>query len=477
MAKKKAKAGKVRISRKEKKPWAGRFTEAMDKSAEAFSSSVHYDVRLYKQDIVQSIAHARALLKVHILSVVECKKIIQALEAILKGIGSKKIKLKPELEDVHMNIESLLIEKVGEMGKKLHTGRSRNDQVATDLRMYIKYEVTEFIFLIRNLQESLLNLAEANLKVIMPGYTHMQRAQPILFSHHIMAYFEMLERDQKRFLRVSSEADVLPLGSGALAGINFKIDREGLAKELGFLKISKNSMDAVSDRDFVIDFLSAASVLMMHLSRFCEEIIIWSTYEFGFIKLSDRFSTGSSIMPQKKNPDIAELVRGKTGRVYGHLFSLLTMMKALPLAYNRDMQEDKEGLFDAIDTVKSVLPVFAEMMASVTINAVQMEKDAKKGFLTATDLAYYLVGRAVPFREAHRIVGKIVAYCEESNMELEYLSLTQLKQFSTAFTYDATRILSAKSSVASKDVVGGTATPRVKEAIKRARKNLFHGKA
>jgi len=468
---------KKRKSRKSKKPWAGRFKHAMAKSAEEFSSSVHYDVRLYKQDIVQSIAYARALVKARILSTVECKKIIKALESIFKGIEAGKIKLQPELEDVHMNIEALLIEKVGDMGKKLHSGRSRNDQVATDLRMYLKFEVTEMVLLIKKLQETLLDMAEENIKVIMPGYTHVQRAQPILFSHHLMAYYEMLERDKARFLAAGAEADVMPLGSAALAGTNILLDRQALAKELGFAKISGNSMDAVSDRDFALDFVSACSVLMMHLSRFSEEIVLWSTYEFDYIVLSDGYSTGSSIMPQKKNPDIAELVRGKTGRVYGHLMGLLTMMKGLPLTYNRDMQEDKEAVFDSVDTVRAVLAIFSEMISTTKINEEQMKKSAKKGYLTATDLAYYLVGRGVPFREAHRIVGEIVAYCEDSNMQLDYLSLKQLKQFSKDFTYDATRILSSESSVSKKDIAGGTAPKRVKEAIKRARKNLSHSKA
>jgi argininosuccinate lyase len=468
---------KPSLGRRHKKAWSGRFQQAMAKSAEAFSSSVHYDVRLFKQDLVQSMAYARTLFKARLLSGMECKKIIRALEQIMRGIESGKTKLKPELEDLHMNIEALLIEKVGDLGKKLHSGRSRNDQVATDLRMYLKYEVTEVSFLIKKLEEALLDLAEANLKVIMPGYTHLQRAQPVLFAHHLMAYFEMLERDKTRFLKAGEEADVLPLGSAALAGTNFKLDRQGLAKELGFSKISGNSMDAVSDRDFAIDFVSACALLMMHLSRLSEEYIIWATYEFSFIELSDQYSTGSSIMPQKKNPDIAELVRGKTGRVYGHLFSLLTLMKALPLAYNRDMQEDKEAVFDAVDTVKAVVSILAEMVAATKIKSEEMEKSAKKGYLTATDLAFYLVGRGVPFREAHKIVGRVVAYCEESNMQLEYLSLQQLKQFSDAFSYDATRFLSSKSSVASKDLPGGTAPNRVKEAIKRARKNLLHAKA
>jgi len=460
-----------------KKAWAGRFREAMAKSAEVFTESTHYDVRLFKQDIVQSMAYARALYKAHILNPKECNKIIKTLEDILKGIESGRIRLKPELEDVHMNIESLLIERVGDMGKKLHSGRSRNDQVSTDLRMYLKYETTEILLLIRKLQATLLNLAEQNIKVIMPGYTHLQRAQPVLFSHHMMAYFEMLQRDKKRYLNNLEQIDVMPLGSAALAGTSIKVDRLALAKELGFAAVSANSMDAVSDRDFVIDFAAACSILMMHLSRFCEELIIWSTYEFSYVELSDKYTTGSSIMPQKKNPDIAELIRGKTGRVYGSLMGLLTIMKGLPLAYNRDLQEDKEAVFNAIDTTRNSLAIFEEMLATTKINGAQMEKDAKKGFLTATDLAYYLVGRGVPFREAHAIVGQIVSYCEESNMQLEYLSLTQLKQFSENFTYDVTRILSSESSVSSKDIIGGTSPAMVKEAIKRARKDLLHDQA
>ncbi|MBU1027142.1 MAG: argininosuccinate lyase, partial [Candidatus Margulisbacteria bacterium] len=316
---------------KNKKAWSGRFSQAMAKSAEEFTSSTHFDVRLYKQDLVQSMAYARALMQVGILSGVECKKIIRALEDILKKMEAGKIKLRPELEDVHMNIETMLIEKVGDVGKKLHSGRSRNDQVVTDLRMYVKYEVTEVVFLINKFQSVLVDLAEANIDVILPGYTHLQRAQPILLSHYLMAYYEMLERDKVRFKKVGEEADVMTLGSGALAGTNFKLDRDKLAKELGFAKISKNSMDAVSDRDFAIDFVEACAVLIMHLSRLSEEIIIWSSFEFNYIELSDQYATGSSIMPQKKNPDIAELTRGKTGRVYGHLMAMLTMMKGLPL--------------------------------------------------------------------------------------------------------------------------------------------------
>jgi argininosuccinate lyase len=366
---------------------------------------------------------------------------------------------------------------VGEIGKKLHTGRSRNDQVATDLRMYLKWEITETVILLARLQNAILDQAEAHLSVIMPGYTHLQRAQPVLLSHHLLAYFEMLERDKERFRQAYERVDVMPLGSGALSGTNFLIDRAYLAKELGFSRISTNSMDAVSDRDFVIDYLSASAQLMMHLSRFADELIIWSSYEFDFVELSDSYSTGSSLMPQKKNPDVAELIRGKCGRVFGNLVALLTMMKGLPLAYNRDLQEDKEPLFDSIDTVKDSLAIFSEMIKTIKFNREIMGKAVKKGYLTATDVVYYLVVQGVPFREAHEIVGKIVSYCEESNMELDYISLNQLKQFSNKFSYDVQRILSAEASVAAKDTIGGTSPKRVKEALKRARAHLLHDKA
>ena len=459
------------------KPWSGRFFDSLAKTAEAFTSSIHFDVRLYEHDIVQSIAYAKTLVKAGVLTATEAKKITAALETIKREIASGKLALSPELEDIHMNIETFLINKVGEIGKKLHSGRSRNDQVATDLRMYVKAEVASIVDGLNKFQGCLLDLADNNLKVVMPGYTHLQRAQPVLLSHHFLAYYEMLKRDKERFLAVALEADVMPLGSGALAGAAFGLDREALARDLGFAKVSRNSLDAVSDRDFAIDFNSAAAVLMMHLSRLSEELIIWSSYEFDFIELSDKYTTGSSIMPQKKNPDIAELSRGKTGRVFGNLLGLLTTLKGLPLAYNRDMQEDKEALFDSVDTVKAVLSIYAEMLATMKVNADVMKAAAKKGFLTATDLAYYLVGHDVPFRDAHAIVGKIVAFCEESNMELEYLSLKQLKEFSDAFGYDATRVLSVESSLANRDITGGTAPHRVKEAIKRARKELLHDQA
>lgn len=462
--------------KKNKKAWAGRFRESLAKSAEAFTNSVYFDRRLYKQDIVQSIAYAKALFKAQVLNGAECKKIIRGLEEIMRGITANKIKFSPEQEDVHMNIETILIGKVGEVGKKLHTGRSRNDQVATDLRMYLKWEISETRILIKKLQEVILQLAEDHLTVIMPGYTHLQRAQPVLLSHHFMAYFEMLERDRERMIEAYRRTDVLPLGSGALSGTSFPVDRNFLAKELGFSKVSKNSMDAVSDRDFVIDYLSAAATLMMHLSRLAEEMILWSTYEFDFIELSDAYATGSSLMPQKKNPDVAELVRGKCGRVYGHLVSLLTILKAQPLTYNRDMQEDKEPLFDTIDTVKSCLDIFGEMLKSLKVNREVMDRAATKGYLTATDLVYYLVRKGVPFRSAHEVVGRIVSYCEESNMELDYISLNQLKTFSDKFSYDVQRILSSKASVESKEGYGGTSPKRVREAIKNARAHLLYDK-
>jgi argininosuccinate lyase len=373
-------------------------------------------------------------------------------------------------------MEKLLIERTGDVGKKLHTGRSRNDQVATDIRMYLKKKTIETLNLIRKLQATLLDLAEVNIKFVMPGYTHLQRAQPILLSHHLMAYFEMLERDVERFMQTYVRTDFLPLGSGALAGTNFDIDREFLASELGFNQICRNSIDAVSDRDFILDYISASSILMMHLSRFCEEMIIWSSYEFDFIEISDAYSTGSSIMPQKKNPDVAELIRGKSGRVFGSLMAMLTMMKALPLAYNKDYQEDKEALFNTIDTVNSSVSIFEEMLRTFNFNSESMMNAAKKGFLTATDLAYYLVRKGVAFRDAHEVVGKIISFCEEGNMELEYLSLNDLKKFSDKFSYDAQNIISVANSITTKDTLGGTSTRRVKEAIKDARKKLSREK-
>jgi argininosuccinate lyase len=456
----------------EDKLWGGRFREPLSKSAEKFSASIDYDKRLYRQDIMGSIAYANALSKAQVITPKECKRIIKGLLAISKGLESGKLKLKTEYEDVHMNIEKMLIDLIGETGKKIHTGRSRNDQVATDLRLYIKEEIAQAVSLLEKLQSTILDLAEEYIKVIMPGYTHLQRAQPVLFSHHLLAYFEMFDRDKDRFLGAFKRVDVMPLGSGALAGTNFKIDRKFLAQVLGFAEISRNSIDAVSDRDFVVDFIYAAAAVMLHLSRFCTELILWSSYEFGFVELSDKYTTGSSIMPQKKNPDIAELIRGKSSRVFGNLTAILSLMKGLPLAYNRDAQEDKEPLFDTVDTLKASLTLMDEMLKTAKFNASEMLDAARKGFLTATDLAFYLVGKGVPFRKAHEIVGKIINYCEDANMQLDYLSVAELKKFSDKISFDAQKILSTESSVEMKDTFGGTAPAQVKAALKAARASL-----
>ena len=474
--KKKTAKKKKKISKKTKKgsgkPWGGRFKEATAESVDDFTSSISFEQRLLKYDILVSVAHAKALFQSHVISSKEYKRIIKGLTEIAKQSEAGKIKFKKELEDIHMNVEKLLTDKVGEAGKKLHTGRSRNDQVVTDLRMYLKDEALSLSELTKNLQLALVDIAENNLSVIIPGYTHMQRAQPVLFSHHMMAYFEMFLRDRERLADCYKRIDVSPLGSAALAGTTLKMNRATVAKDLGFSKISKNSIDAVSDRDFVSEFLCVLSLIMMHLSRFSEELILWSSYDFGFIELGDAYTTGSSIMPQKKNPDVAELIRGKTGRIYGHLLSLLTVLKAQPLAYNRDMQEDKEATFDAIDTVKSSLSVFTQMLRSMIVNKEKIASEVNKGFLTATELADYLVRKGIPFRQAHSIVGKIVNYCIESNMQLHYLSPKEFKKFSDKFGMDVLKAVDAEHSVRAKDIIGGTAPARVKEAIKQAKETL-----
>lgn len=454
---------------KNKKMWGGRFKGRTNKEVEAFTASLGVDKRLFKYDIRQSMAHAKALYHAGVLDAKEANRMVKGLDQILRSFEGRKVKLAAELEDVHMNVEKLLIDRIGNTGKKLHTGRSRNDQVATDLRMYLKDEVIEIIGLLKDLQMTLIEIADSNLDVIMPGYTHMQRAQPVLFSHHMMAYFEMVMRDRERLTDAWRRIDVMPLGSGALAGSNFKLDREQIAKELGFGRISRNSMDAVSDRDFVVEVSACLSIVMMHLSRLCEELVIWSTYEFAFIELSDSFTTGSSIMPQKKNPDVAELIRGKTGGVYGALMSILTVMKGLPLSYNRDLQEDKAPIFNAIDTVKGCVSIISNMIKVTKVNKEVLEATARKGFLTATELANYLVDKGIPFRQAHETVGKIIVSCIESNMQLDYLSAKDFKKFSDKFDVDITRVVSAEHSVKAKDIPGGTAPDQVKEAIKRAR--------
>lgn len=454
------------------KPWSGRFTQETNKLVEEFNASISFDKRLYKHDIMGSIAHARMLAKVGIVAKKEADKIVSGLNAIEKEIDAGKFRFTSDLEDIHMAVEKRLIEKIGPAGGKLHTARSRNDQVALDVRLYLRDEIKEIQSSIRDLQKALVNVAKKNLECIMPGYTHLQRAQPILFSHHLLAYYEMLKRDYERFADCFKRVNVMPLGAGALAGSPYPLDRDFVAKELGFAKPTDNSLDSVSDRDFCIEFCSAASILMMHLSRLSEELILWSSQEFGFIELSDAFSTGSSIMPQKKNPDVPELVRGKTGRVYGNLFSLLTTMKSLPLAYNKDMQEDKEALFDTIDTVKDCLTVFSPMLETMKVNKQNMLAATNGGFLTATDAADYLVKKGIPFRESHHIIGRIVAYCIKTSQGLEDLSIDEWKGFSKAFAKDIKKAISIEASVNSRKTKGGTALETVKKRLKEIEREM-----
>jgi argininosuccinate lyase len=454
-----------------KKLWSGRFKGEMSKSAEKFTSSIDFDKRLYKEDVAGSIAWANALKRAKVITSAEAGKIIKGLSGIMAGIEAGKIKLKGELEDIHMNIETLLIKKVGDTGKKLHTGRSRNDQVATDLRLYLKKDIAELLKSLSVLQKVLIKIAEDNISVIMPGYTHMQQAQPILFSHYIMAYFEMLQRDRERFSDALKRIDVMPLGSGALAGCAYPVDRAALAKTLGFKNITLNSLDAVSDRDFVAEALFCTSLAMMHLSRFCSELILWSSSDYGFIEIGDAYTTGSSLMPQKKNPDVAELVRGKTGRVYGDLFNILTVMKGLSLTYNRDLQEDKEPLFNSLDTLKASLDIFSEMLSSVKVNAKAM-KDAVRNTIVATDLADYLVRKGVPFRAAHGIAGNIVAYCEKTKKDISVLSLREFRGFSDKISGDVYGSITLEKSIEARNVVGGTAPKQVSRAIENAKKKI-----
>lgn len=449
-----------------KKPWGGRFKEKTAKTLEEFSESISFDRRLWKEDIEGSIAHAKMLQKQGIITREDLKKIINGLNEIAKEIEKGKFVFKRQLEDIHMNIERALIEKIGSAGARLHTARSRNDQVATDLRLYLKKEVALIIESIKNFQRALLNLAEQNYGVIMPGYTHLQKAQPVLLSHHLLAYGWMLERDKQRFKEALKRINQCPLGACAISGTTLPIDRHATAKELGFEEPIPNSMDAVSDRDFALDVLYAGAVLMMHLSRLCEEIILWSTEEFGFIELPDKFSTGSSMMPQKKNPDPAELIRGKTGRVYGNLISLLTTLKGLPLTYNRDMQEDKEPVFDTVDTILMTLTVLTEMIPEIKFKKERMKIAAETGFTTATDLAEYLVKKSIPFREAHEITGKIVLYCIENSKTLKDLTLEEFQMFSKKIKKDVYSILTAEGSIGAKISFGSTSPEQVKNQIK-----------
>ena len=465
------------------KLWGGRFSEPTDAFVERFTASVSFDQRLYAADIRGSIAHATMLAKVGILTADEKQQIIEGLGAIKEDIEAGRFVWSIKLEDVHMNIESRLTDRIGLTGKKLHTGRSRNDQVATDIRLYVRDEIDQISALIRAVQHGILTVAEHEAGTIMPGFTHLQTAQPVTFGHHLLAWFEMLERDHSRLQDCRKRVNVLPLGAAALAGTTFPIDRHDVAAALGFGSVAENSLDAVSDRDFAIDFAGVASITLVHLSRWCEELVLWSSQQFGFIDLPDRFCTGSSIMPQKKNPDVPELARGKTGRVVGHLMGLITLMKGQPLAYNKDNQEDKEPLFDTVDTLKDTLRIFAEMIGGQTtasgakegglsVNAAHMEAAAKKGFATATDLADYLVKKGLPFRDAHETVAHAVKAATSHQCDLSELPLNVLQGFHASIEKDVYEVLSLHGSLNARNTVGGTAPAQVQAQIARHQQRL-----
>ena len=459
-------------SSSEKKLWGGRFKQSTDALMETFSASISFDKRLYDCDIEGSIAHCKMLARCKIITSAESKKIIKGLQRILRECDEGRFEFSVRLEDIHMNIESRLREIIGPVAGKLHTARSRNDQVCLDIRLYLRKEVEDIVGELNNLCKALVAIAKKNIDHVIPGYTHLQRAQPVLLSHHLLAYVEMMLRDKERFLDAYKRINVMPLGSAALAGTNFPIDRKITAKLLRFPEISHNSMDAVADRDFAAEFCSASALVMMHLSRFCEEIVIWNSSEFGFLELSDAFTTGSSIMPQKKNPDAAELIRGKSGRVFGNLVSLLTLMKGLPLAYNKDLQEDKEPLFDTAETVKVCLRIFTDMMKSANFIPIAKKELEASGFLTATDLADYLVLKGVPFRDAHEITGKTVAFCLEKEKTLTDISLPELRKISKRFDKDVFEHIALNNSVDRKNVYGGTAKKQVRAQITRLTKKL-----
>jgi argininosuccinate lyase len=451
------------------KPWNGSFTERTDRSVEAFTSSIAFDRRLYAYDIKGSIAHCRMLAKQSIISEDEASEIVEGLGRIARDLERGNFEFDDALEDIHMNIEARLTAEVGKAAQKLHTARSRNDQVVLDLRMYLRDEVNNILERLTAFRSSLVKLADEHIGVIMPGYTHLRRAQPVLFSHYLMAYYEMFSRDRARFKGVLERINVMPLGSAALAGTTYPIDMAYTAKLLDFQEISANSLDAVSSRDFVVEFLAAASICMVHLSRLSEELILWASSEFGFVEIPDSFATGSSIMPQKKNPDVPELVRGKTGRVFGDLMALLTVMKGLPLTYNRDMQEDKEPLFDAVDAVKACLEVYEKLIPRLKVHRTVMEKAVLKGFLNATDMADYLVTKGMAFREAHRCTGEVVRYATGQTKELHELSLNELEKFSKLFSEDIFELLTPQQMVNRRLSAGGTATENVVRAIQKAK--------
>ena len=452
--------------------WGGRFSEATAASVEAFSASVHYDARLYRHDIMGSRAHARMLARQGLITGEECAAILQGLDAIEAEIDRGDFVFRPELEDVHMNIEKALTERIGPAGAKLHTARSRNDQVNLDFRLYLRDECDALDRLLQAAQRAFVRRARHYLGVVMPGYTHLQRAQPVLLSHHLLAYVEMFGRDRERLTGCRQRINILPLGAAALAGTGLPIDRQSVAEELGFAAVTANSMDTTGDRDFALEFLFCLNLIQLHLSRLAEELVLWSSKEFEFVRIGDRYCTGSSIMPQKKNPDIPELIRGKTGRVTGALMGLLMTVKGLPLTYNRDLQEDKEQVFDALDTVKASLAITAELLDHTEFDVDRLRAATVGGFMTATDLADYLVRRNLPFREAHGVAGRIVAHCQQRDCELVDLELAELRQFSELIEADVFAILSVDGSVNSRTSAGGTAAVRVREALEKAEQTL-----
>ncbi len=456
----------------ESKLWGGRFSEKTAASVEAFTASIHYDSRLYRQDIAGSLAHAKMLVRQGLITAEEGEQIRNGLIEIRQEIEEGKFVFRPELEDIHMNIEKALVDRIGPAGARLHTARSRNDQINLDLRLYLREETDRLLDLLARVQHSFVMLAKRYLGAIMPGYTHLQRAQPVLVSHHMLAYYEMFGRDRERLRDCAKRINVLPLGAAALAGTGLPIDREFVAEELGFPAVSANSMDTVGDRDFAVEFVAVCTLIQLHLSRLSEELVLWSSTEFGFVELADSFCTGSSIMPQKKNPDIPELIRGKSGRVVGNLMSLITMLKGLPLTYNRDLQEDKEPVFDTLDTVSRGLAIIAELLAHMKFKTARLEDATQSGYMTATDLADYLVLKNVPFRQAHAIVGQTVAYCIKKNKELIELTLHELRQFSEAIDEDVFSVLTVRGSVDSRRSIGGTSILTVRQALEKAEKEL-----
>jgi argininosuccinate lyase len=456
----------------EKKPWGGRFTAPTDAFVEAFTASFEFDRRLYRHDIEGSVAHARMLGRVGVLTADEVGAIVRGLQSVAEDIEAGRLTWSAALEDVHMHVESALTANIGQVGKKLHTARSRNDQVATDLRLYLREAIDAILAELRRLERALVDLAEREADTVMPGFTHLQTAQPVTFGHHLMAWYEMLARDEERLVECRRRVNRSPLGAAALAGTTFPVDRGYAAGLLGFEGVCGNSLDAVSDRDFVVELAADCALLMMHLSRCSEELVLWSSAQFGFVDLGDAFCTGSSIMPQKKNPDVPELVRGKTGRVYGHLMALLTLMKAQPLAYNKDNQEDKEAAFDTVDTVRACLRVFADLVPAIAVDRDAMRAAARRGFATATDLADYLVRRGMPFRDAHEAVGRAVRHGLETGRDLAELSLEELRGFAPALEADVFEVLTLEGSVAARDHLGGTAPRQVRAAVARARARL-----